>query len=228
MNVVKPIVRDITRPVVNNVVQKIPDTLPTSQDAVTAILLTLQYDTNIVDIGAVAADYDVVIDGAGAINPTSVTDGGSGLVELNFPLATFAGNQVITISYTVDAWIRFFGYGHAASFTGLSVTNTLADPLPISQDIVSTILLTVEYDTNISVLGAIPADYAIVIDGGAAIQPTSVTDGGNGLVNLNFPAATFAAAQTVTISYTVGSAIIFIDGVNAELFAGLSVTNPLV
>lgn len=125
MNIVKPMVRDIARPIDNGVVQKTADPLPTSLDIVSAVLLTLQYDTDIISLGAVLADYDIVIDGAGAINPTSITDAGSGLINLNFPALTFAAGQVVTISYAVDSWIRFFGDGHAESFSGLSVTNPL-------------------------------------------------------------------------------------------------------
>jgi hypothetical protein len=152
------------------------------------------------------------------------------VVNLTVSTPFVNGEAARTLAYTQPGanGLRDAAGNLAVSFTGRAITNNVAaadTTAPVIQSAsINGATLTMTYNETLTSNNPTPAAFGLVLDGGAAVAPTSAVASGTNVV-LTFAAAA-TAGQVATLGYTPGAvAIKDAAGNNAASLVGQAVTN---
>jgi hypothetical protein len=152
------------------------------------------------------------------------------VVNLTVSTPFVNGEAARTLAYTQPGanGLRDAAGNLAVSFTGRAITNNVAaadTTAPVIQSAsINGATLTMTYNETLTSNNPTPAAFALVLDGGAAVAPTSAVASGTNVV-LTFAAAV-TAGQVATLGYTPGAvAIKDAAGNSAASLVGQAVTN---
>jgi len=215
------------RAITNNVAAT-DTTAPLLQSTtVNGATLVMAYNETLNTASPALTSFNYVLNGAAAVNPTAAVVSGVN-VTLTFAVAATQG-QTATLSYTPGTNpIRDTAGNAAASLTSTAVTNSTPasdTTAPIIQSAAmngSSLVMT--YNEALTANSPTLASLSLVVNGGAAVNPTAATASGT-TVTLTF-AAPVTNGQTLALSYTAGATPIRDTAGNpAANLSAYSVTN---